>query len=154
MRAALRPLRNAIGNESAARDQTHLSRGLLRWWRERHVVGPGFSRGTGPLHGILGFHPEFRRVSRRRAAPTVTGFIVQATGTFVPALLVGAVIALEALFAGPICGASMNPARSLAPALVAWRLDHLWVYLTAPPLGAALGVATSQYIHGAAEEVK
>jgi aquaporin Z len=38
---------------------------------------------------------------------------------------VGSVIALEALFAGPISGASMNPARSLAPALVAWRLDSL-----------------------------
>ena len=62
---------------------------------------------------------------------------------------VGSVIALEALFAGPICGASMNPARSLAPAVVAWRLEHLWVYLTAPPLGAALGVAASRFIHGA-----
>ena len=53
---------------------------------------------------------------------------------------VGAVIALEALFAGPICGASMNPARSLAPALVSGRLDALWVYLTAPTLGALLAV--------------
>lgn len=48
---------------------------------------------------------------------------------------VGAVIALEALFAGPICGASMNPARSLGPALLSMRLEHLWVYLTAPILG-------------------
>ena len=53
-------------------------------------------------------------------------------------IAVGAVIALEAMFAGPICGASMNPARSLAP----WRLprerhfEHLWIYLVAPPLGA------------------
>jgi aquaporin Z len=53
---------------------------------------------------------------------------------------VGSVIALEALFAGPISGASMNPARSLAPALVSWRLDGLWVYLTAPVLGACAGV--------------
>jgi aquaporin Z len=50
---------------------------------------------------------------------------------------VGAVIALEALFAGPICGASMNPARSLAPAGVSGILNHLWLYLTAPVLGAA-----------------
>jgi aquaporin Z len=41
---------------------------------------------------------------------------------------VGSVIALEALFAGPISGASMNPARSLAPALVSMRFDSLWVY--------------------------
>ena len=50
-------------------------------------------------------------------------------------------IVLEALFAGPISGASMNPARSLAPALVSWRLENLWVYLTAPVLGRAGVVA-------------
>jgi aquaporin Z len=53
---------------------------------------------------------------------------------------IGSVIGLEALFAGPICGASMNPARSLAPALVALQLDSLWVYLTAPVLGACASV--------------
>ena len=53
---------------------------------------------------------------------------------------VGSVIALEALFAGPISGASMNPARFLAPALVSLRFDHLWVYLTGPVLGACAGV--------------
>ncbi len=61
---------------------------------------------------------------------------------------VGAVIALEALFAGPVSGASMNPARSLAPAVVAGRLEHLWVYLTAPVLGAGLGVVVSAVLHG------
>jgi aquaporin NIP len=53
---------------------------------------------------------------------------------------IGAVIALEALFAGPISGASMNPARSLAPAFVSGHLSHLWLYLTAPILGALLAV--------------
>jgi len=52
---------------------------------------------------------------------------------------VGAVIALEAMFAGPICGASMNPARSFAPALVSGNFGHLWIYLLAPPLGALAG---------------
>jgi aquaporin Z len=61
-------------------------------------------------------------------------------------IAVGAVIALEALFAGPISGASMNPARSLAPAVVAGRLDSLWVYLTAPPLGACLAVAACRCV--------
>jgi aquaporin Z len=60
---------------------------------------------------------------------------------------VGAVIGLEALFAGPICGASMNPARSLAPALVSFHFDHLWVYLMAPPVGAALAVLVCHCIH-------
>ena len=53
---------------------------------------------------------------------------------------VGSVIALEAMFAGPICGASMNPARSLGPAIVSGQLGSLWIYLAAPVLGAALGV--------------
>ncbi len=55
-------------------------------------------------------------------------------------IAIGSVIALEALFAGPISGASMNPARSLAPAVVAMNLDGLWIYLTAPVLGALLAV--------------
>jgi aquaporin NIP len=55
-------------------------------------------------------------------------------------IAVGAVIGLEAMFAGKICGASMNPARSLAPAAVSGALQHLWIYLTAPVLGAALAV--------------
>src|SRR5689334_13309660 len=55
-------------------------------------------------------------------------------------IAVGAVIALEALFAGPITGASMNPARSLAPAVVSVHLNHLWIYLAAPALGAYLAV--------------
>jgi aquaporin Z len=59
---------------------------------------------------------------------------------------VGSVIALEALFAGPISGASMNPARSLAPALVSLRLDSLWVYLAAPVLGAAASVAACRCV--------
>jgi aquaporin Z len=55
-------------------------------------------------------------------------------------IAVGAVITLEAMFAGPICGASMNPARSLAPALVSGHLDHIWLYLVAPVLGALIAV--------------
>jgi len=55
-------------------------------------------------------------------------------------IAVGAVIALEAMFAGPICGASMNPARSLAPAVVSGHVEHLWVYFAGPLLGALLAV--------------
>ena len=55
-------------------------------------------------------------------------------------IAVGAIIALEALFAGPICGASMNPVRSLAPALVSGHLENVWLYLTAPILGALLAI--------------
>ncbi|MEO8205136.1 MAG: aquaporin [Chthoniobacterales bacterium] len=55
-------------------------------------------------------------------------------------IAIGAVIGLEATFAGPICGASMNPARSLAPAIVSGHLHSLWIYLTAPIIGALLAV--------------
>jgi len=64
-------------------------------------------------------------------------------------IAVGAVIALEAMFAGPICGASMNPARSLAPAVVSGHLEHLWVYLAAPALGALLAVGGCRCVRGA-----
>jgi len=63
-------------------------------------------------------------------------------------IAVGAVIALEAMFAGPICGASMNPARSLAPGVVSGHLEHLWVYLTAPVLGALLTVPFCMALRG------
>ena len=55
-------------------------------------------------------------------------------------IAVGSVIGLEAMFAGPICGASMNPARSLAPAVVSQHLSSLWIYLVAPTTGALLAV--------------
>lgn len=54
-------------------------------------------------------------------------------------IAIGGVIALEALFAGPISGASMNPARSFAPALLTGWFDHLWIYLIAPCAGTVLG---------------
>jgi aquaporin NIP len=56
-------------------------------------------------------------------------------------IAVGAVIGLEALFAGPISGASMNPARSFAPALVSQHFANLWIYLVAPITGALVAVA-------------
>lgn len=55
-------------------------------------------------------------------------------------IAIGGVIALEAMFAGPICGASMNPARSLGPALIANNFVSLWLYLIAPVIGAVLAV--------------
>ncbi len=55
-------------------------------------------------------------------------------------IAVGAVIGLEAMFAGPISGASMNPARSIAPALVSGNLQHLWLYIAGPVVGALLAI--------------
>ena len=61
-------------------------------------------------------------------------------------LAIGSTVLLEAMFAGPICGASMNPARSLAPAIVSWHLQHLWVYIVAPVFGAIMAVYTWSYL--------
>ncbi len=61
-------------------------------------------------------------------------------------LAIGAIIGLEAMFAGPISGASMNPARSIAPAIASGHLQHLWVYIVAPIAGAALAVPVCNYL--------
>ena len=58
------------------------------------------------------------------------------------AIAVGSVILLEAMFAGPMTKASMNPIRSLAPALMSGNVQHLWLYLTAPFVGAFLAVVS------------
>lgn len=55
-------------------------------------------------------------------------------------IAIGATVALEAMFAGPISGASMNPARSLAPAVVSGQTEDLWLYIAAPVLGALAAV--------------
>lgn len=58
----------------------------------------------------------------------------------VPALAIGGTAGLEAFFAGPICGASMNPARSIAPAIISGHYISLWIYILAPILGSVLAV--------------
>lgn len=65
------------------------------------------------------------------------------TGWFA-GIAIGSVVLLEAMFAGPICGASMNPARSLAPAIVSGNLTQLWIYVTAPVAGALLAVVVGK----------
>jgi MIP family channel proteins len=62
------------------------------------------------------------------------------------AIAIGATVAVNALWAGPISGASMNPARSLGPALIAGAGQHQWIYLIAPLIGAAIGGFLYQWI--------
>jgi len=61
-------------------------------------------------------------------------------------LAIGSTVLLEAMFAGPICGASMNPARSLAPAVVSGHPEHLWIYLIATTAGAAAAIPVWKYL--------
>ena len=61
-------------------------------------------------------------------------------------IVVGGVIALEAIFAGPISGASMNPARSLGPAVASMNFTAFWIYVLAPPIGALLAVPAWRWI--------
>jgi aquaporin NIP len=63
------------------------------------------------------------------------------TGLFA-GIVIGSTVLLEAMFAGPICGASMNPARSLSPAMVSGNIHDLWIYMLAPVLGAILAAFT------------
>jgi aquaporin NIP len=65
------------------------------------------------------------------------------------AIAIGGAVGLDALFGGPITGASMNPARSLGPALVSGHLHDLWIYLLAPAAGAVLGALAYQLVRGA-----
>lgn len=62
------------------------------------------------------------------------------------AIAIGGTVGFDAMFGGPVSGASMNPARSLGPALVSGDLHALWVYLVAPPLGAAAAALTYQLV--------
>jgi aquaporin NIP len=64
------------------------------------------------------------------------------------AIAIGGTIGLDAMFGGPVSGASMNPIRSLGPALVSGDLHALWVYLLAPVLGASVGGLAYQVVRG------
>ena len=64
----------------------------------------------------------------------------------VAGIAIGSVVLLEAMFAGPITGASMNPARSIAPAIVSGNIADLWIYIFAPIIGCVLAVVTCKLV--------
>lgn len=68
------------------------------------------------------------------------------------ALAIGATVGLEALFAGPICGASMNPARSLGPAIMSWTWTAQWIYIVGPMIGAVAGAYVYRWLREASQE--
>jgi MIP family channel proteins len=68
------------------------------------------------------------------------------------AIAIGGAVGLDALFGGPVTGASMNPARSLGPALASWEWRDFWIYVIGPVLGAALAALAYQAIRGPTAE--
>ena len=103
-----------------------------------------------PGHPTLGATVPAGTASQSFIMETLLTFILMltiinvATGSkekgIIAGVAIGGVVAFEALFAGPVSGASMNPARSIGPALVSGRLDELWIYNLAPILGALIAV--------------
>jgi aquaporin NIP len=77
------------------------------------------------------------------AVATDTRAVGEAAG-----IAIGGTVGLDAMFGGPISGASMNPARSVGPALVSGDLHALWIYLSAPFLGATIGALAYQFVRG------
>jgi MIP family channel proteins len=103
----------------------------------------GSARQSLALEAILTFFLMFVIIS----VATDTRAVGQAA-----ALAIGGMVGLEAMFAGPISGASMNPARSLAPALVSGTWTAQWLYVAGPIVGALLGAFAYQYMRREASQ--
>ena len=115
-----------------------------------------FLRALFPDYGTLGATIPIGSSAQSFVLEVILTFILMfvilsvSTGSKESGLMagvaIGAVVGLEALFAGPISGASMNPARSLGPALVSGNLDFIWIYLTAPVIGALAAVPLCLFV--------
>ena len=121
------------------------------------LIASGLLRAMFPEHATLGATLPAGGALQAWIMELVLTFILMfvilgvSTGAKEKGMMAGAaiggVIALEALFGGPVSGASMNPARSLAPAIVSGDFGSLWIYLTAPVAGAALAVPCCRCVH-------
>lgn len=121
------------------------------------LAASGLLRIMFPDHATLGATAPAGAWQQAWAMEAVLTFILMfvilgvSTGAKEKGMMAGAaiggVIALEALLGGPISGASMNPARSLGPALASGQTGALWIYLTAPLAGATLAVPCCRCVH-------
>jgi len=135
-------------------------------WREvpAYVIGQSAAALLASATLLLLFGPIAELGSTVPSGPAMQSLVVEAVLTFflmfvitavatdgravgqMAGLAIGGTVALEAIFAGPISGASMNPARSLAPALVSGELSSLWIYLAGPIAGAIAGAWAYQLV--------
>ena len=159
----------SIGDVSGA----HINPAVtLGFWLARRLPGSavlpyaasqafGAIAASALVLAVFGAHPTLG--TTLPAGPILRSFLLETVLTFllmftilhvstgakekgvVAGLAIGGAVAVGALFGGPVSGASMNPARSLGPALVAGRPDHLWLYLLAPCVGAGLAVLAARY---------
>ena len=122
------------------------------------IIAAAILRLLFPEHGTLG--------STLPAVPLTSAFAMEILLSFflmfvvlnvstnhkevgvIGGIAVGGIVALNALFGGPVTGASMNPARSLGPALLSLNLDSMWLYLTAPVVGTCLAWPVCRWIQG------
>jgi aquaporin Z len=156
----------AIGDVSGAHLNPAVTVGfwISRRFASRHVLPYIASQLAGAISASLVLHLIFPEsttlgMTQPHVAPAAA-FVIEALLTFflvfvimhvatggkekglMAGIAIGCTVALDALVGGPVTGASMNPARSLAPAVVFGRLDGLWLYIAAPLVGSLAAVAT------------
>ncbi len=120
------------------------------------LAGSALLRGLFLQHPTLGTTtpsgPQFQSLILETVLTALLMFVILTVSTgakergITAGIAIGAVIGLEALFAGPISGASMNPARSLAPAIISQNLSSLWIYLVGPSVGALAAVVACRCV--------
>jgi aquaporin Z len=119
------------------------------------LLASGLLRAMFPSHPTLGATlpagPVFQSFVMEAVLTAMLMGVILAVSTgpkekgVMAGIAVGGVVAFEALMGGPISGASMNPARSLSPAVVSGAVQSLWVYLLAPSLGSAAAVGAFRF---------
>ena len=117
------------------------------------VLRAGLGKG-GYVGGNLPTGSHGRAFAWEIVLTAILMFVVMAVATDTraigeaAAIAIGATVVVDILVGGPISGGSMNPARSLGPALLSGRPTALWVYLLGPPLGAVAGAFLYQRVRG------
>jgi aquaporin NIP len=141
------------GRHVAAYALSQAAGGLMASAALRAMFGNRASLGASLPHG-----PAMQSFVLEAVLTALLMFVILSVATgpkergIMAGIAVGGVIGFEAAFAGPISGASMNPARSLAPAVVSGNLSFLWIYLLAPTLGALVAVPCWRATRRAARE--